>query len=127
MFQEFTDLSPQLASPEDLFDVVSLVYAAVDEKNRTERRITERERAFLPVELQYLDDEFNPVGEEFEAMSRDVSVGGVGVLTSTDATLPKAILRFPTLETLPIMCDVRFSKPIGPFFHVGLSFCVDWS
>ena len=105
MFQEIGDLSPQLASPEDLFDVVSLVYAAVDEKNRTERRITERERAFLPVILQYIDEQLQPVGDEIEALSRDVSVGGVGVLCMDDIASTKVVLRFPTLETLPIMCD----------------------
>ena len=81
----------------------------------------------MAVAIQYLDDSYQPYGDEVCGLTRDVSVGGLGILCHEAAPTKNALVTFPELGTDPILMKVTFCIGLGPFFHIGTSFCVDWT
>ena len=117
-----------LATPEVIFETINWALDRAQSHNFADRRISERTTVHLPVVIQPIDSNCHPVGEPFEAITRDVSVGGMGFVTTAELTCEQILVRFTSDDkSTTLVLDVHYCNQIGPFFFVGASFCADWS
>lgn len=122
-------LQTELASPEEIFEIINEIFIGAEVRKLSEQRISERKSFFLPIELQFASSDLELVGEPFDAVTRDLSVGGLGIISPVAASSEKAIVKFKTLaqERSGLLIDIRYSNSLGPFFQIGGRFCADWS
>ncbi len=123
------ELQQHFASPEQIFEFVNTVFLKSNVRNVSEQRISERRTAILPIEIQFLDSDLRPIGEPISAVTQDISVGGIGMLSPQPAAGPKAIVRIIKNfdDTPPLLIDLRHAYQVGPFYKMGGCFCADWS
>lgn len=120
----------QLASPEQIFELVQDTMSAAIHSDELEQRISERLPAFLPIHLLFTDPQLQPIENSYavSAITKDISVGGLGLISPVDAKGPIAIVSFESKPDLnPLMLEVRYSEQTGPFFQIGGKFNADWS
>lgn len=112
---------PSLVSPPELIDFVKRVASELGPSH--DRREHPRHHFTVAVEVQPLDDELNPSGEPFAAVTRDLSAVGIGLL-HTRAVLVKflqvTILAPGGLKRLTV--EVLRCESIGRFYDIGGKF-----
>lgn len=119
---------PQLASPEDIFALVQEIMLQQDYDHELDQRICERQPLFQPVVLQFTDAELSPLGNEISAITKDISVGGLGLIAPQAALGPNVIVNFQNnSNSFPILLEIRHCHHIGAFYLMGGQFCADWS
>lgn len=119
-----------LATPEAIFETVNLALEKAQSHDFfADRRISERTTVHLPIHIQIIDQDGHPVGDAFEAITRDVSVGGIGIMSQQHIASEQVFVRFTSLDTVmsTLILDIRYCNQIGPFYFAGGSFCADWS
>ena len=111
--------------------VVSFVRRLVDSycPNDGERRAEPRVALRIPIVMQLLDENFQPIGDTFDAVTKDISTGGIRVLHmaplnarffQVDAVSQKG-------EHMSLLAEVKHCTPIGDHHEIGARFVVDWS
>jgi hypothetical protein len=86
------------------------------------RRVEVREPAAIPVFVQPLDDQLQPVGEEFAAVTRDISCGGLGFFHTRPVApgLIQIVMEAPDHgQSRKLLGRVEHCTPCGRFFIVG--------
>jgi hypothetical protein len=86
-----------------------------------ERRMHLRYPITMPVQVTPLDAEFEPVGEPYQVVSRDISVGGI-CLYGPQATNHRYLqleIKGPSQERLKVLMEVLRCRQAGPFFEIG--------
>ena len=123
------NLTRNLANPEQIFEVVNDIFIQTEVQRLSEQRICERKPIFKSIELQFLNKDLDPVGPAIEAITRDVSVGGVGIISPILYDAGHAMIHFKDLseETPSLLVEIRYTQQLGPFFQIGGRFCADWS
>ena len=120
--------SNQLATPEQVFEAVGWAINSAEKSAFSDRRISERTIVYLPVLVQLVDDASQPIGEAFPAVTRDVSVGGIGLICDRPITGKQMIVKFTVdgCSDVPMLMDIRYCNGVEPYKFVGGSFCADW-
>ena len=92
-----------------------------------DRRVEPRLRVTLPVNLQPLDDDLNPLGYRSRAVTRDISASGIGLVCQDPVNASYLMLSLPTPagESLEVVAKVLRCRPVGYYFDVGCQFAVD--
>jgi hypothetical protein len=86
----------------------------------TERRGGPRLLLAMPVIVQGVDEEISPVGEPQAMVVRDFSNRGFGLAHERPFEHARIVLRLTYPEEGTILAaEVRWSKPLGPFYHLG--------
>ncbi len=118
-----------LASPEQIFEMVNKIIQKVHQRKASDQRISQRFPIQLPVSIQYVSDKLEPVGERVLGVTKDVSVGGVGLLATDEIQTGQAIVSFHSMgkETPPVLVEFSYCSSIGPFYQFGGAFRADWS
>jgi hypothetical protein len=78
----------------------------------------------LSISVQPLDDDFNPDGESFWLVSRDISLKGIGLI-SCDPIIHRHVRLGLMDETSTVIGQVRHNSSIGqhyPLYLVGINF-----
>ena len=89
---------------------------AYDKKNRRE----DRHHFAVAVEVQSLDDDRQPDGEPFVAVTRDLSGSGLGLLVSQHLRAKFVQVIFTTKEgRKPLTIEVLRCRALGRFYDVG--------
>jgi hypothetical protein len=89
----------------------------------SERRSEARLHLAVPVLVRPLDDDFNPVGEYFSAVTRDISPSGVGLIAEQPISYRHVVLRMHLAnEEVTVIAEVKWHKPMGPFEGIGCRF-----
>ena len=116
-------------SPEQVFEVINWAMDASGSRFDSNRRINERKTTYLPIEIQMIGEDDQPVGEKFSAVTRDVSVGGIGFISSYPITTSKIQVRFSSSQDggQVLLLDLKYCRPVGTMYLAGACFCVDWS
>ena len=70
--------STKVATPEEVLDAVNAALGSIKTEQKSERRIGERVSAFLPLQLTLLDSNHQATERSFSAVTRDISMGGLG-------------------------------------------------
>jgi len=81
------------------------------------------------VQAQRVDSTYRPVGPTFSAVTRDISVGGIGLIAPVLVDTPLLIVRIdhPTGLAKCLLMEVRRCRPFRKFFEVGGPFVTDIS
>ena len=74
----------------------------------------------MPVVVQPLDSELEPLGEMFAAAMREYSLHGFSLLFEDSPRHDLFAVRFVVEGTeFCLFAKVKWRRPIGPFFYVG--------
>ena len=119
----------QLASPEDIFEAINWALSKANHGMISDRRISDRTVAHIPIVIQPVDADCQPVGDSFEGITKDVSVGGLGMICSQPVEGKQVLVQFSGDEAVQttLLLNVHYCNNVGPYFFAGASFCADWS
>ena len=112
--------------------VVSFVRRLIDDYRpnvESERRAQPRKAVTIPVVVQPLDSGFQLAGEAFNAVTKDISAGGIGVMHSEQVTTRYLQVQVATQdgEQMSLLAQVKHCTPHGQYYHIGARFVVDWN
>lgn len=85
-----------------------------------ERRGEPRHLLVMPVIVQGVDEHIAPLGEPQAMVVRDYSGRGLGLVHEQPFEFSRlaVMLTFPEEGTI-LAAEVRWSKALGPFYHLG--------
>jgi hypothetical protein len=89
------------------------------------RRSEPREPVAVPVNVVPLDDDLRAIDPAFDAVTRDVSCGGLGIFHSEPIGSPYvqiAVESPETHEVMRLLARVEHCTPCGAFYIVGCRF-----
>jgi len=105
-------------------DVNELIRELTAAQKDSSRRGTDRQPHSLSLMVQPLDLDFQPVGDPFRALSRDISDSGVGFLNLE--AVPYEFVRVSLVDfNASMVARVRHCSSLGkdhPLYLVGLEF-----
>jgi hypothetical protein len=85
-----------------------------------ERRESHRLLLAMPVIVQGVDEHIEPVGERQAMVVRDFSNRGMGLVHEQPFDHARIVVRLTYPEDGKLLAaEVRWSKPLGPFYHLG--------
>jgi hypothetical protein len=85
-----------------------------------ERRESHRLLLAMPVIVQGVDEQIEPVGEPQPMVVRDFSERGIGLVYEQVFEHSRIVVRLTYPEDGKLLAaEVRWSKPLGPFYHLG--------
>ena len=98
-------------------------------EGESERRAQPRRLISIPIVVQPLDANFQPVGDVFHAMTKDISRGGVGISHNGRVAAKYLQIEVATRdgEKMTLMSKVEHCTPDGQLYHIGARFVVDWT
>ena len=121
------EMTPITNSPDDVFDLINRLLDVADEGPVEENRISDRRPIAIPVKIQPLDANHQPVGEPFSAITRNISMGGVGLIANQTINTPIAeVTCAGQFCQQPFLIHVRYSNQLEDFYLIGGNFVVDW-
>lgn len=120
----------------DSSNVVRAPAAVVDFVRRTieqlrpsscayEKRAQRRFDVNIPALFVPLDPDFHAVGLPFEALVRDISAGGLGIVHTravTETHLAAKLMMPNSAAMMKMIGEVIRCRPLGRFYDVGLRF-----
>ena len=85
-----------------------------------ERRAEDRDLLVMPVVVQAVDEQFNPLEEAQAMVISDISPSGMGMVHERRFAHARIVvhLSYPQEGKL-LAAEVRWTKPLGPFYHLG--------
>ena len=105
-------------------DVNALIRELTTAQEDSSRRGNSRQPHSLSLMIQPLDLDFQPVGDSFRALSRDISTSGVGFLNLE--AIPHEFVRVSLVDfNASLVARVRHCSSLGkahPLWLVGLEF-----
>ena len=115
-------------SPEVIYSFVQRLMRSYHSLYHEDRRLTTRQQISVPVRVCPANENGDPVGEPYLAVTRDISSGGVGYFTvvKPEANFVTIEMESPEGETLNVMGAVRHSIEWGSFYFVGIRFLANW-
>ena len=80
----------------------------------------------VPADVQPLDASFNPSGEPFKAVTRDLSLLGIGLVytRAVDAKYLQVTIR-TTVGSKSLIVEVTGCRSLGTFYDIGATFVSD--
>ena len=116
-----------LTAPEKILEFVNYIFSQLQSGKQNDERVDDRKQAFLPVTLQPLDAKEYPICDPIEAITRDISVGGLGFISPEEVMGEKLMVVFQSGRATALIIDVSYQLKRGPFYLIGGEFAVDWS
>ncbi|MHC4402874.1 MAG: PilZ domain-containing protein [Planctomycetota bacterium] len=110
-------------APEPPAELVSFVERQIREAqlyDGVERRSERRHLVAVPVLVQPVDAEFNATGAPFAAVTRDISLTGVGLVHGEPIDPQLLALRMCLAEEeVKLVVEVLSCRALGPYHYVG--------
>ncbi len=118
------DPSACLHSESTIIGFIEEIVRGVPMRPREERRATPRYSIESIVDVQPLDDAFRPVGEPYRAITRDISMMGIGLLDSRPVHSKHLAVRLtrPDGKTLSLIMEVLRCRPTNTIYDIGGKF-----
>jgi len=115
--------------PEKVVSFVQRLVQEVGAPSKQDRRSQPRKAICVPVIVHPLDEQFQPRGEPFSAVTKDISGGGVGLIHSEviDSAYLQIEFTIPNEQQMSLLGHVRHCTRCGPSYHIGARFVVDWN
>ena len=94
-----------------------------------EVRVSVRHPLFADLQVQPVGADYRPFGAQFSAVTRDISVGGLGLISPVLVATPLLIVRIdhPHGFSKCLLMEVRRCRPFRKYFEVGGPFVTDVS
>jgi hypothetical protein len=115
-----------LPNPETTFQAIANIVRFAEAAESVEQRISVRQQVLQAIVAEPLDANFQNAGETFQALSRDVSVAGVGFFATVPTRARWLRLDFVECDQASVIVEVVHQSERGPFWMVGCKFLVDW-
>ena len=88
-----------------------------------ERRSDKRYLVATPVWVQPVDAQSNPIGEPFAAVTRDISLEGIGLVHTKPIECDTVALRFSWEgREVERVAALLWCRALGPFYYAGANF-----
>jgi len=85
-----------------------------------ERRAELRRSIVMPVIAQPIDEEFRAIGGPLAMVTRDISPKGIGLVQEERLIYDRLAIRLAFSEEVAVLVgEVRWRKPVGPFYSCG--------
>jgi hypothetical protein len=86
-----------------------------------DRRSEPRYKMTIPLVAQPIDDQLQPTGPVFRAVTRDISAHGIGMLSQdpTRAEFLALQLQLPTSTEIALFVRVLRCEPLGFYYDIG--------
>ena len=112
---------PLRVPPPELLDFVKRVAAELAPSH--DRRGHPRHNFTVQVDVQQLDDDFKPSGEPFEAVTRDLSAIGIGLLHTRPVQSKHLQVTIKASDgPKRLTVEVLRCESIGRFYDIGAKF-----
>ena len=111
-------------SPSSIASFVDCVGGKVISFERRERRAHARYMVVIPAIVQPLDAGRQPQGKPFNAATRDISAGGIGLVQSQPVTAKFLGVKLtpPNGKGIQLLVKVRRCTPLGTYFDIAGQF-----
>lgn len=112
-------------SPEVIASFMQQVIVQYQNYGTHHRRTEPREAIAIPVQVQRLEDDLTPVAEPKAAITRDISVGGIGLFLGE--RIERGMLRIRMVapeshEQMQILAQIEHCTPCGGYYIIGCRF-----
>lgn len=95
--------------------------AFANSRGEDDRRSSSRTSLVAPALVQPVDNTTHPLGEPIEAVTRDVSPRGIGLIFKQLPNHDLLAVQFMMEEKESyLLCAAKWHEPAGPFVFVGL-------
>jgi hypothetical protein len=113
------------ASPEVIAAFMQQVIVQYQNYGTHHRRAEPREAIAIPVQIQRLDDDLTPIDEPQPAITRDISVGGIGIFHAQPYDHGMLRIRMVAPESheqMQILARIEHCTPCGGYYIIGCRF-----
>jgi hypothetical protein len=89
------------------------------------RRKEPRETVAIPIDVQLLDEHLRPIADPFQAVTRDISCGGVGFFHTKPVDLPYVLIELAapaTEDRMKLLAKVEHCTEFGGLSLIGCRF-----
>jgi PilZ domain len=113
-------------------NAIELIREILDETQAdyvADERVDLRYPVCVPIEATLYNDQGQPCGEPFTAVTKDISAGGIAFLRSAAVTDRYVVITFPWAKQHSderVVVEVRYCRELGPLWQIGGRFLVDW-
>jgi hypothetical protein len=104
-------------------EILDIVCGLIDEAQRDyifDRRKHDRHSLALAINATPIED--GRTGAEFEALTHDISAGGLSFVSNARIDEPYLLLRFPSFNRPPLILEIVRQNQIGPFWIIAGKF-----
>ncbi len=115
-----------LPNPETTFQLIGKIVRFAETPDSVEQRISTRQHVHQPITGEPLNANFQKAGDTFQALTRDVSVAGVGFFGTSPVQTRWLRLSFDECDQASVIVEVIHQSQRGPFWIIGCKFLVDW-
>lgn len=121
---------PFHCSPEHIHSFVNEIESTYlldrPRKIGTERRAVERMAVTMPVGITPLDEQLKPSNYELNAITRDLSSKGVGLVSNSPIAREYVLLTFQPFQgnSFDVVAKVIYCNDLGYYFQIGCEFQV---
>jgi hypothetical protein len=102
---------------EEILDVVCGLIDEVQRGYTFDRR--KHDRHSLAITVKATPIKAGRLGVEFEALTHDISAGGLSFVYDARIDAPNLLLRFPGFDQPPLILEIVHQMRIGPFWKIG--------
>lgn len=105
--------------PESLLTCAARLLAK--ETDAPQRRAAKRHAGVMSVAVMPLDDQFQPAGAAFMAMTRDLSTSGLRLVTdrAVDDKYLAVDLTLPPVPSIQVALEVIRCEPVGKYYEIA--------
>ena len=122
-----SDISTISSSEKEIFLAVSRLIDLVPDDPPGDRRLGDRTQVTVSVEIQPLDDDFEPLGEIVQGVTSNLSSMGIGLIADEEIKTRYVQVKLFAAGSQPIfVVDIRHAETCGPFHIIGGEFVIDW-
>ena len=121
-------LESLLHPPEAVVKFIKRLLSEYRDYDGPERRTETRSCVAIPVTIQFLDDEYQPLNKPIATITHNLSGGGIGLLH--DEPMPcnfiQVHLTLKSGETMNLIASIRHCTQKGDHYQIGARFVVKW-
>jgi hypothetical protein len=125
MYSVGTSCGNRACSPDTIASFIQQTIVELHSFREEIRRSERRESVAIPIIVTPLDENLNPVGAEFSAVTRDVCCSGIGLFHTKHITARWVEIEMSTPAThqeLRLLAEVHHCTRVGKFFLIGCQF-----
>ncbi len=125
MYSVGTSCGNRACSPDTIASFIQQTIVELHSFHEEIRRSERRESVAIPLIVTPLDENLNPTGDEFSAVTRDVCCSGIGLFHTKRLTAPWLEIEMSTPVTcqeMRLLAKVQHCTPVGKFFLIGCQF-----
>jgi hypothetical protein len=112
--------SPIAKPPPELVSFVERYVRKAAPQTHNDRRRGPRRLMVVPVRAQPVDEEFHPIGDSFDVVTRDISPQGIGIVHTHRVHHKRLALQLRIMDKeINFVVEVAWCKAMGPYEYVG--------